>query len=345
MGASQVLEMESDDLQTLVLPDADGGWSLYLYDPMPGGSGLLGQIVERWLEIVDVLRTLLGSCANACETSCYQCLRTGRNVFWHRVLDRHVALGLIEVYADIPIFDYVIPPQAGPASQGPVGTHGPEDRLGGLLERAAFGGFIGQHQLAIGPPYGSTTPDFVHESDDAPVAIYLDGLSAGLHGDPNRARRDAIIRGQLEDRGWTVVVIAASHLDDPELLVLDFKKIARALGRRELARGIDEDRRWLDEPEATARPPDEYAGSVLDLVVGNARPLIEEAIALGVPTPEIGYEVGDGWPVEAAWANPKVAIVIDENEERDRWLAADGWDARLPNVWTGAALAKATVET
>jgi hypothetical protein len=343
-GASQVLEMESDDLQILVLPDADGGWSLYLYDPMPGGSGLLGQIVERWPEIVDVLRTLLGSCSNACEASCYQCLRTGRNVFWHRVLDRHAALELIEVYADIPAFDYVIPPQAGPAGQGPFGTHGPEDRLAGLLERAAFGGFIGQSPVEIGPPYGSTTPDFVHESEDAPVAVYLDGLSEGLHGDPNRARRDAIIRGQLEDRGWNVVVIAASHLDDPELLVLDFKKIARALGGTDLARQIDEDRRWLDEPEFTA-VPDEATGSILDLVSDAARSLIEEAISLAAPIPEIGYEVGDGWPVEAAWVQAKVAVVVDGLAERDQWLVDNGWDARRPSDWPATELAKSTTPT
>ena len=38
----------------------------------------------------------------------------------------------------------------------------------------------------------ATEPDWVHEPTK--VAVYLDGMSRGLHGDPNVARKDQIIR-------------------------------------------------------------------------------------------------------------------------------------------------------
>ena len=93
--------------------------------------------------------------------------------------------------------------------------------------RAGLEGFVGQHEIEIGPPYERTIPDFAYV--DEQVAVYLDGLSKGIHGNEARQRADAIIRDQVEDAGWTVVAIAASHLDDPVVLAADFRRIARAL--------------------------------------------------------------------------------------------------------------------
>jgi hypothetical protein len=39
----------------------------------------------------------------------------------------------------------------------------------------------------------ATEPDWLHE--DNKVAVYLDGMSRGLHGDPKTAQRDQLIRG------------------------------------------------------------------------------------------------------------------------------------------------------
>ncbi|WP_236731918.1 DEAD/DEAH box helicase [Mycolicibacterium peregrinum] len=44
--------------------------------------------------------------------------------------------------------------------------------------------------------------------------------------------------------------------------------------------------------------------------------------------PDPGAEVGPDdsvWQVELAWPAPKVAVVIDDDPERDTWLAAQGW--------------------
>jgi ATP-dependent helicase YprA (DUF1998 family) len=44
-----------------------------LYDPMPGGSGLLDQLAERWEEVRDAALMLLTHCPSACESSCIDC--------------------------------------------------------------------------------------------------------------------------------------------------------------------------------------------------------------------------------------------------------------------------------
>src|SRR5262249_55704279 len=183
-------------------------------------------------EIVGVLANLLADCPGACETSCYSCLRTGRNVFWHRFLDRHRALELLAGMSDAPVEGHALTAQEDASlARTALTTSEVEDRLAELLGRAGLEGFVGQHGIEIGLPYGRTIPDFAYV--DEQVAVYLDGLSKGIHGNVERQRADAVIRDQVEDAGWTVVAIAASHLDDPVVLAADFRRIARALQRRD----------------------------------------------------------------------------------------------------------------
>ena len=70
-GASHVLDMHLDDLQILVIghvgrDDVDA----LLWDPMPGGSGLLDQICERFGEIVQAAREVADNCPAVCGSSC-----------------------------------------------------------------------------------------------------------------------------------------------------------------------------------------------------------------------------------------------------------------------------------
>ncbi len=271
LGASQVLEMEPEDLQILPVPKADGRHDLYVYDPMPGGSGLLAQIIERWDEIASTLQDLLDHCAGGCESSCYSCLRTGRNVFWHRFLDRHRALELVANLGMVPQEGYELQPLEDATFDGPVSTtNKSEDRLSELLTRAGLGGFVGQYDIATGPPYGRTIPDFAYV--DAKVSVYLDGLSKDLHGSVERQRTDGIIRDQLEDLGWKVVVIAASHLDDPVLLTAGFKRVARALKGNEAAATITADGPWFHGE--TPALSENASGAVAVALVEAAKPRV-----------------------------------------------------------------------
>src|SRR5699024_626686 len=93
LGAAQVIDMESSDLQVQVIgkmgtEEVDA----LLYDPMMGGSGLLEQMIKNWPRIIDAAIALSDGCASACDSSCIDCLQHFRNSFYHDKLDRHTAL-------------------------------------------------------------------------------------------------------------------------------------------------------------------------------------------------------------------------------------------------------------
>src|SRR5436189_64315 len=59
-AAARVLDMHLEDLQILVIGYVDRDEvDALLWDPMPGGSGLLDQICERFEEITQVAREVV----------------------------------------------------------------------------------------------------------------------------------------------------------------------------------------------------------------------------------------------------------------------------------------------
>jgi hypothetical protein len=78
-------------------------------------------------------------------------------------------------------------------------------------------------------------------------ASILDGMSASLHGDPAIAARDQEIRSWLRNNGYQVVEITRVELDDRNAMVRHFKKLARYLEGKNLAKKIEEDASWFGE--------------------------------------------------------------------------------------------------
>lgn len=77
-----------------------------------------------------------------------------------------------------------------------------------------------------------------------------------------------------------------------------------------------------------------YEMELLDPVT---RKLVEDAIAQGSPVPEVHSEVAGNvgelpWPVEVAWSDAKVAVVIDDNPSRDTFLGNAGWSVFRADV-------------
>ena len=246
IGAGQVLEMDSEDLQILLFPQADGRIDLFLYDPMPGGSGLLKQILERWPEVMAAADRALAGCPSACSSSCYECMRTYRNLFYHGLLDRKVAREMVGMFTGVPEYERAIEPEREAPPPAGESTFDKEERLGQMLQRAGFPPFDRQGKIVIGTPVRETTPDFLYEDLQAAIfiAIYMDGLSKGIHGNPERQRMDRIIRAQVEARGYTVVEIASSELDDRAAMLLHFKKLAFAFRRPDQVRKLESDAEW-----------------------------------------------------------------------------------------------------
>jgi hypothetical protein len=189
-------------------------------------------MLVRWQELIAAAKNLLSGCVQECETACYACLKTFRNQFYNGMLNRHDGLELMdklnyvpEAYRDIvPIAEDDSPGQGTPSNP-------PEAELVGLLRDHHFP--EGHCRKRITTSLGiATTPDWLHEPSK--VAVYVDGMSRGLHGDPNTAKKDNIIRQAIEVDGYKVIVVQSRDLNDPEAVRQHLQNIAQAIGRDDL---------------------------------------------------------------------------------------------------------------
>ena len=258
IGAASVLDMHGEDLQVLVIGHVDREQvDGLLWDPMPGGSGLLERLCERFSEVVAAARAVAADCPAACKSSCIDCLQTFRNAYYHRDLDRAAACDRFDEWGARLAFEHAIPPRQPVETPGgdALPANEAESRLRHLLRAAGFGEGIRGEQLRLSRALGSTTPDVIYRADDDEpdegVCIYLDGLSAHLHGNPETAARDREIRDWLRNRGFGVIEIAAHDLHDRDAMTRHFRRLAQYLGMRAARRRLREDPSWFHGPEQT----------------------------------------------------------------------------------------------
>ncbi len=252
VGMSRVLDMEREDLEVLVAgrpgtDEVDG----ILYDPMPGGSGLLDQACERWPEVVAAAAEVVENCPSGCVRSCPDCLQTFRNAFYHKNLDRRVAGEVIRACGASLTHLHEIPARL--PSEPPKGTAVPvnvaEMKLRHLLQRAGFPEPKWQYEIRLGRPVGSTFPDCFFPGEDEyelGTCVYLDGLSEHIHGNPGTAAKDRDIRDELRSRGYEVIEITATELDDRDAMARHFYRLAKLLLSRDAARRIRSDWSWFE---------------------------------------------------------------------------------------------------
>ncbi len=97
LGAADVLEVPLTDLSALGY--GSDSLSILLYDNVPGGAGLVSQLIQSEVltESLDrAIKRLAGDCGCPEESSCYGCLRTYGNQFLHHELKRG------------PIYNYLV---------------------------------------------------------------------------------------------------------------------------------------------------------------------------------------------------------------------------------------------
>ncbi len=112
-AASQLLEIEPGELMAeyrpSLTPEGRDGLKaeIFLYDTLPGGAGFSSQLVSCGSELFQLALKLMKTCPENCEASCYRCLRSFKNKFEHRLLDRHVGAELVEylLTGNLPEFD------------------------------------------------------------------------------------------------------------------------------------------------------------------------------------------------------------------------------------------------
>ncbi|MFP8890629.1 DEAD/DEAH box helicase [Natrialbaceae archaeon A-CW2] len=224
---SHLFDMERDDLQWLPIPVGEEDWELFLFDPMPGGSGLLEQFIDEWDDVVEAARDILGGCPSACLTSCYDCLRTYYNQVHHEILDRYKALDFIESMTDIPTSSNVIEPidevpDIGAADED---TNLWEKQLEDIITNEwGYSQFSPQVKIDL-PSIGThTKPDLAHE--DAKIAIYLDGPH---HFEEDQRQKDNMLRQALKTDGWTVIEIQIQDFENDMMMDMYRKQISNTL--------------------------------------------------------------------------------------------------------------------
>jgi ATP-dependent helicase YprA (DUF1998 family) len=260
MGAARVLDMEIEDLQLLAIGKAgEDRCDILLYDPMPGGSGLLEHLAERWAEVRDAAIELLKDCPSACERSCIDCLQTYRNRFYHEFLDRHKALAVLSAASGPLVVSHPIPEKlpVTATTTGQSQTH-IEARFKRLLTAAGLPDPKCQHPLDLGAGYGGTIPDFFYDGadDDEPgLCVYVDGMAGHIHGNPEQKQKDDAIRAKLNAMNYEVVVVRSFELDDRSAVVSAIARIAKYLVGKEKQRSLKDDTTWFDRATAPAGQP------------------------------------------------------------------------------------------
>lgn len=258
VAAANKLEMELEDLQLLLLSNQhNDNWDILIYDPMPGGSGLLDQIIEKWSEIIGEALVIASNCPSKCDSTCIDCLNNFRNVSYQIYLDRNIAFKILSENEDKIIFSHDIPSEVSELSlpiQNQTANNS-EQKLLKMLISAGFPEPEQQKNMSLGRPLGSTTPDFYYESDNFEgVCIYLDGMSRFSHGTHEAQTRDRQIRDELRNRGYEVIEIPNSNMDNKTSMIQHFQRLGRILSGKEKANQIKENTEWFDVEEELIIP-------------------------------------------------------------------------------------------
>jgi ATP-dependent helicase YprA (DUF1998 family) len=294
IGASNVLDMETEDLQILAIghPGSEET-DILIYDPMPGGSGLLEHLISRWSEVVHSALNVVDDCASECETACVDCLLTFRNAYYHRHLNRHTAAEKIKEWGQVLLHKHELPPKlpTTEATRENQPVNFAETTLRDMLRRAGFPDPIPQKSIDLGRPLGSTIPDFFYDDPDDPaggICIYLDGMSAHIHGNQATQRRDREMRDELRNRGFEVIEIPYGNLSDRQAMIRYFFRLGRFLLDREQATRVRDNAEWFElrttaiSYENEANPPSSNLDEVSTLYLNVYFPDYDEGTKLKV---------------------------------------------------------------
>jgi len=333
MGASRVLDMEIEDLQILALGHVgEDRCDVLLYDPMPGGSGLLEHLAKRWEEVREAALELLTQCPSACETSCIDCLQTYRNRFYHEYLDRKIAAEVLQAGSGPLVEKHPIPEHLRR-----VGGTGPQThielRFRRFLTAAGLPEPICQKRIDLGAGYGGTIPDFFYEGEDEDepgICIYLDGMAGHIHGNDEQAAKDNAIRAKLRSLDYEVVAVRSFELDDKDAVVRAIARIARYLVGKQRGKELKRETAWYDRAAQPAAPPRRTGRPKLRLIrceegEPGALPVYDLRIAAGAFSEDQIPEVIGHGRVEGASTRPGLFVAQVVGDSMDKVAPKDAW--------------------
>ncbi|WP_434481018.1 Zn-binding domain-containing protein [Gemmatimonas sp.] len=327
MAATQVLDMHADDLQILVIGHINREEvDAYLWDPMPGGSGLIDQLIARFPDVVDAALAIVSDCPGACEASCVDCLQTFRNSFYHKHLDRHLVRERLRTWGrEMGVSHAIIAVQQQlTATPSELPVNAAERKLQTLLRAAGFPDGARGEQLKLHVSLGTTTPDVSYRMDfhgaDEGVVIYLDGLSAGLHGNPATAARDKEMRDWLRNNGYEVIEISVVELDDSVAMQRHFRRLAGYLRRDDVRSSVTRDTDWFTRAVSA-----ELTEPVLSIVT----PSVSERYVRCVPLTTLQVAAG-------TFGEPQFLEEIESGE----WIELPGDSTLRPGMFVAKVVGR-----
>lgn len=317
-GAAQVLDMEISDLQLQVIakPGAETVDAL-LYDPMPGGSGLLEQLIDHWPKVVEAAQKLAEDCPAVCESSCVDCLQHFRNSFYHDKLNRHTALDFFNDWGGQLAEAHELPPVLPDETLVQQPGNKPEQQLVALLKAAGMPSFETERPIPLSGGI-TTRPDvYFHQPNDQfeGVCIYLDGMSEHLHGNAQTAARDRQIRQELLNTDYEVVEIQFQELYDKTAMRDYMRRIARAVVGRAKAKELAASDGWFDQAAGADSQAVDQTTSVLPFRTMN--PTDPDFAAYGNCVPLVGLKAAAG-----AWSEEQDGLV-DLSEQAEEWAVIE----------------------
>lgn len=115
LAATRLLELEPGELMAEFRPAlSDLGpegleSEIYVYDTLAGGAGFARRAGDLGSQLFKEALLLLETCSANCDRSCYRCLRSFKNRFDHKNLDRHLGAMLLRyvLYGVVPSIDPV----------------------------------------------------------------------------------------------------------------------------------------------------------------------------------------------------------------------------------------------
>jgi hypothetical protein len=271
-GAAEVLDMEISDLQVQVFgkPGSET-YDALLYDPMPGGSGLLEQLISHWPTVIARTLRLVEDCPSACETSCVDCLQHFRNSFYHGELNRHTAGNFLREWGNSLQFSHDVPAVLPDETKAQKPGNPPEQQLVAMLRAAGLSNFETERPIPLSGGI-TTRPDvYFHAPNDQyeGVCVYLDGMSEHLHGNAQTAARDRQIRDELLNTDYEVVAIQYQEIYDKTVMRTHMRRIAKAVAGKVKAKEVEASDTWF----------------VSELVVGTATVAAPQTTAKVYPFP------------------------------------------------------------
>lgn len=101
-AACNLLEIEAGEILAEFRPALNDAGArgeeaeVFLYDTLAGGAGFSTQLVDRGPALFKEAMRILTTCPDACDASCYRCLRSFRNKLEHGLLDRQLGAQFLE---------------------------------------------------------------------------------------------------------------------------------------------------------------------------------------------------------------------------------------------------------